>query len=169
MASNCSPVRVLSPAPGYRDDSALALRADVLDFTGEALPADLFVVGTPVMELAHGCDNPHHDIFARVSEVDAKGKSHNVTDCFRRITEPPGDTGPLRLELDAVAYRFRAGSRIRVLIAGGSFPRFTRNLGTGEPVISGRSMKPATHTVHHGAGGQSRLMLPSGPAPPSAH
>ena len=29
-------------------------------------------------------------------------------------------------------------------------------------------MTPATHTVHHGAGGVSRLVLPAGPAPPSA-
>ncbi len=41
------------------------------------------------------------------------------------------------------------------------------NLGTGAPAVSGRSMKPATHTVHHGAGGQSRLTLPAGPQPPS--
>jgi predicted acyl esterase len=73
------------------------------------------------------------------------------------------------LELDPVAYRFRAGSRIRVMIAGGSHPRFARNLGTGEAVISGRSMKSATHTVHHGEGGVSSLRLPAGAQPPSAH
>jgi predicted acyl esterase len=73
------------------------------------------------------------------------------------------------LELDPVAYRFRADSRIRVLIAGGSHPRYARNLGTGEPVISGRSMKSASHTVHHGEGGISRLLLPTGTLPPSAH
>ena len=38
------------------------------------------------------------------------------------------------IELDAVAHRFGAGSRIRVLVAGGSHPRFVRNLGTGEPL-----------------------------------
>jgi predicted acyl esterase len=74
----------------------------------------------------------------------------------------------VRLELDAVAHRFSAGSRIRVIVAGGSHPRFARNLGTGEPVISGQSMKPATHTVFHGEGGQSRLTLPTGTQPPSA-
>jgi putative CocE/NonD family hydrolase len=156
--------RLLSPEGGYRDDGALAKRADVLDFTGDPLPADVYVVGSPVIELTHTCDNPHHDVFIRVSEVDAKGKSHNVTDGFQRLTT---DSGAVRLELDAVAHRFVAGSRIRVMIAGGSHPRFARNLGTGEPVISGRAMKPATHTVHHGAGGQSRLTLPTGPRLPS--
>lgn len=157
--------RLLSPEGGYQADGALAKRADVLDFTGDPLPADLYVVGTPVIELAHTSDNPHNDVFVRVSEVDAKGRSQNVTDGFVRLTT---DTGSVRLELDAVAHRFGAGSRIRVVVAGGSHPRYARNLGTGEPVISGRSMKPATHTVFHGDGGQSRLTLPMGTRPPSA-
>jgi uncharacterized protein len=159
--------RLLSNEGGYRDDSALAKRADVLDFTGDPLASELYVVGTPLVELSHSCDNPNHDVFVRISEVDADGCSHNVTDGFQRLTTHSPD--PLRLELDPVAYRFRAGSRIRVLIAGGSHPRFARNLGTGEPVISGQSMKSATHTVHHGEGGFSRLQLPSGTQPPSAH
>jgi putative CocE/NonD family hydrolase len=158
--------RLLSPQGGYRADGRLADRDDVLSFTGDPLPADLYVVGTPVVELAHSCDNPHRDLFVRLSEVDRKGRSRNVTDGFRRLA---GDDGTVRLDLDAVAHRFRAGSRLRLLIAGGSHPRFARNLGTGEPPISGSTTVPATHTVHHGQGGVSRLVLPAGAAPPSAH
>ena len=75
--------------------------------------------------------------------------------------------GPCSIELDAIAHRFRAGSRIRVLIAGGSHPRFARNLGTGEPFLTGDRLLPATHTVHLGEDGASRLVLPAGPQPPS--
>jgi uncharacterized protein len=71
------------------------------------------------------------------------------------------------MELDPVAHRFRAGSRIRVLIAGGSHPRFVRNLGTDEPVLTGRELRPARHTIHLGEGGTSRLVLPAGPQPPA--
>ncbi len=157
--------RLLAATGGYRDDTRLARRGDVLTFTGDPLPADLFVAGSPVAELAHSCDNPHHDIFVRISEVDAKGRSRNVSDGFRRLN---GHTGPVRLELDAVAHRFRAGSRIRILIAGGSHPRFARNLGTAEPPVSGSQLVRATHTVHHGVGGLSRVVLPAGPVPPSS-
>lgn len=156
--------RLLSRDGGYRDDSRLARRGDVLTFTGDPLPADLYVAGNPVIELAHSCDNPHHDLFVRISEVDPKGRSRNVSDAFRRLN---GHTGPVRLELDAVAHRFKAGSRIRLLIAGGSHPRFARNLGTAEPAISGSQMVRATHTVHHGQGEVSRLVLPAGPVPPA--
>ncbi len=157
--------RLLAASGGYRDDTRLARRSDVLTFTGDPLPADLYLAGSPVVELAHSCDNPHHDIFVRISEVEAKGRSRNVSDGFRRMN---GHTGPVRLELDAVAHRFRAGSRIRVLIAGGSHPRFARNLGTGEPPVSGSRLVRATHTVRHGQGGVSKVLLPAGPKPPSA-
>jgi putative CocE/NonD family hydrolase len=150
--------RLLSPDGGYRDDSALAQRSDVAAFTGPPLSSDLTVLGAPVVELAHSCDNPHHDLWVRLSEVDAKGRSHNVSDGFQRFT---ASTGAARLELDDIAYRFRAGSRLRVLIGGGSFPRFARNLGTDEPAITGAAMVPATHTVTFGP--DSRLVLPVQP------
>ena len=155
--------RLLSPEGGYRKDTALAQRADVLSFTGDRLPTDLFVVGTPVLEVAHSCDNPHNDLWVRISEVDARGRSRNVSDGY--VGAAP-DSGVVRIEMDAVAHRFRAGSRIRVLIAGGSHPRFARNLGTGEPLGTGSTLAPATHTVHLGDGA-SRLVLPAGPRPPS--
>ncbi|GAC1403722.1 MAG: CocE/NonD family hydrolase [Mycobacterium sp.] len=156
--------RLLSPEGGYRNDTRLAQRADVLTFTGDQLPADLYVIGTPVLELSHSCDNPHNDVFVRISEVDAWGRSRNVSDGY--LCAPPNPRN-LRIELDGVAHRFRAGSRIRLLIAGGSHPRFARNLGTGEPMLSGRRVARATHSVHLGEGGTSRLTLPAGPRLPS--
>jgi uncharacterized protein len=155
--------RFLAPESGYRNDSKLARRADVLSFTGDALSRDLYVVGSPVIELSHTCDNPNNDLFVRISEVDAKGRSRNVSDGYRRGTT---DSGTVTIELDAVAHRFRAGSRIRVMVAGGSHPRFARNLGTGEPFLTGRRLRPATHTVHL-ADGDSRLVLPAAPHTPA--
>ncbi|ULE35930.1 CocE/NonD family hydrolase [Mycobacterium sp. IDR2000157661] len=155
--------RLLSPEGGYRKDTTLAQRADVLSFTADRLPNDLYVVGSPVLELSHSCDNPHNDLWVRISEVDARGRSRNVSDGY--LGGAP-DSGLVRVELDAVAHRFRAGSRIRVLVAGGSHPRFARNLGTGEPLGTGRNVASATHSVHLGDG-VSRLVLPAGPRPPS--
>ena len=156
--------RLLSVAGGYRNDAKLAERPDVLSFTGDALPQDLYVVGSPVVELAHSCDNPHNDLFVRVSEVDAKGRSRNVSDGYLRSATD----STVRIELDAVAHRFRTGSRIRVLVAGGSHPRFARNLGTDEPLATGTRLQSARHTVHLGDGA-SRLLLPAASQLPSAH
>jgi putative CocE/NonD family hydrolase len=155
--------RLLAPEGGYRNDTSLAQRADVLTFTGDTLSRDLYVVGSPILELSHSCDNPFNDLFVRVSEVNAKGRSHNVSDGY--VCAAPA-SGAVTVELDAIAHRFRAGSRIRVLVAGGSHPRFARNLGTGEPMVTGQRLESATHTVHL-ADGASRLVLPAGPRPPS--
>lgn len=147
----------LSLAPGHRDDSALADRDDVLAFTSAPFPDEVYVAGNPVVELRHSSDNPHVDLFVRVSEVAANGRSRSVSDGYRRLA---GTAGPslVRVELDPVAHRFAAGSRIRVLVAGGAHPRFSRNPGTGEPPISARSLVAARHVVHHGE--RSRLLLP---------
>ena len=156
--------RLLSREAGYRKDNSLGQRADVLSFTGDRLPTDLYVVGAPAVELSHSCDNPYNDLFVRVSEVDAKGRSRNVSDGY--LSAAP-DSGSVRIELDPVAHRFGAGSRIRVLVAGGAHPRFARNLGTGEPLGTGSRIASATHTVHLGDGA-SRLVLPAGPKAPGA-
>jgi len=148
--------RLLSPDGGYRDDTVLADRRDVLSFTGETLTKDLVVHGNPIAELAHSSDNPYVDVFVRISEVDAKGRSRNVSDAFRRLTEA---TDHVRLELDAISHRFKAGTRIRVLIAGGCHPRYDRNLGHGEPSSTGCELAPSTHAVHLGT---SRIVLPVG-------
>jgi uncharacterized protein len=156
---------LLSPNGGYRDDGRLALRDDVLDFTGATLTRDLHVYGNPVVELAHISDNPYVDLFVRVSEVDATGRSRNVSDAYRRLGGAQNGEEIVSIELDAIAHRFKAGSRIRILVAGSWFPRYARNLGTEEAVLTGRQLKPATHSVHFG---RSRLVLPAGSPDASA-
>ena len=94
-------------------------RADVLSFTSGPLDSDLYVTGNPVIELAHESDIAHFDLFVRISDVAPDGHSTNVTDGYLRLTAADAPEAHLRLELDATAYRFAAGHRIRLLIAGG--------------------------------------------------
>ena len=151
------------PLLGFRcvkDDTELADRADVAGWTTPVLEHDLEVIGTPVLELAHESDNPHVDVFARISEVGADGHSHNVTEGFRRL-DPDREPGVVTLPLRDMAHRFKAGTRLRLLVAGGSHPQFARNLGTGENPGTGTELRPARHTIHHGQGGSSRLVLPT--------
>jgi putative CocE/NonD family hydrolase len=157
---------LLAPKSGYQDDTAMAERHDVLSFTSNPLPSTLYVIGNPVVEIAHAADIPHVDLFVRISEVDDRGRSRNVTESYRRLTAT-SEPGPVRIELDPTAHRFHAGSRIRLLVAGGAHPLFGRNAGTGEPTITAQRLVPATHTVHHGAGGTSRLILPTTATRPS--
>lgn len=158
--------RLLAPEGGYRVDNRLAERADVLAFTTEPLAEDWYLEGPPVLELAHAADNPNVDLFVRISEVDSKGRSRNVSESYRRLG---ADTEPtvVRIQLDTAAHRFPAGSRIRLLIAGGSHPRYARNTGTGESPATAWRLVSATHVIHHGSGGVSRLILPTTARRPS--
>jgi putative CocE/NonD family hydrolase len=146
--------RLLFPPRGYRDDTALAARDDVVTFTGPALAGALEVIGVPRVELVHRTDTGWADVWARISEVGADGRSRNVSDGYLR--RAPGDPELLNLDLDPIAHRFRAGSRIRLSIAGGSHPRYARNPGTGEPAWTATRLVPATHEIGPG----SRLVLP---------
>ncbi|WP_203820037.1 CocE/NonD family hydrolase [Paractinoplanes ferrugineus] len=143
---------------GYVDDGGLAARPDVLAFTGEPLAAAVEVHGVPEVELAHRSDNPHVDLFVRVSEVDPAGRSRNVCEGYRRLDPARDQSTLVRIPLMPVAHRFAAGSRIRLLIAGGCYPQFTRNLGTAENPGTGTTLVPARHRLTLGP---SRLVLPT--------
>jgi hypothetical protein len=150
---------LLASQAGYRDDSALAERADVLTFTGAELTDDLEIMGAPYVELAHAVDAVRADVAIRLSDVDREGKSRNVSDGFVGAISGSSSGAPtgLHVDLDPIAHRFRAGHRIRLTIAGGSFPRFARSLGTGEPLATGTVMTRATHEIDCA---RTRLVLP---------
>jgi putative CocE/NonD family hydrolase len=149
----------LALSGGYRDDTELAGRPDVLAFTGGPLDRDLEIAGTVVVELAHRTDVPHADLFVRLCDTDARGRSRNVCEGYLRLPVERSQDA-VRLELGAVAHRFAAGHRIRLLVAGGAHPVYARNLGTGEPVATGTRTVSVVHTVAHGPGGTSSVTLP---------
>ena len=155
--------RLLDRSGGYTDDTALAAREDVAGWLSDPLPRALEVIGCPVVELQHGTDVPHVDVAVRLSEVDRRGRSRNVSDGYRRLV--PGDAGttpdggPVRLPLDAVAHRFAAGSRLRLVVAGSSHPHPARNTGSGQPPDTATATVVSTRTVAV-ADGVSRLLLP---------
>ena len=109
------------------------------------------------MELAHSSDNPHADLFVRICEVDAEGPLPQRQRRLRAARPGTPAADVVRLELDAVAHRFAAGNRIRLLVAGGSLPRWERNLGTGDDPATTRTMTPSRRTLLLAG---SRLLLP---------
>lgn len=155
--------RLLTSAGGYRDDSALARRDDVLTFTGAPLIEPLEIIGRPVVTLDHTTDNSHADLFVRISEVDAKGKSHNVTDGFVRLGPGAPAEGGTTIELDPTAHQFATGNRIRLVVAGGSFPRWDRNLGTGGDPMTSTDLAPSSRTIAL-KGSEVRLPVFRGPS-----
>jgi putative CocE/NonD family hydrolase len=148
---------------GSKDTAKLENRSDVLTFTTDPLTEPLEIMGTPVVELAHTRSNPHADVFVRLCDVDLEGVSRNFAEGLLRLdpTSPLDQALPVRVRLTDCAHEVKAGHRIRLLIAGGSHPRYARNEGTGELPGTGSELRPCTHTVHHDSGAVSRVILPT--------
>jgi putative CocE/NonD family hydrolase len=160
---------LLTPSYKQVDNIVVERRDDLALFTGPPLAADLDVVG-PVRARIHlRTEHPHADLFVRLCDVDEQQVSRNVVDGIRRLepcTHPAegvtvGPEGVLEVdvELAPTAYRFRAGHRLRLQVAGGAFPRYARNLGTGEPLGTGTTMRSNTFEVLHDAAHPSHVEL----------
>ncbi|WP_460776498.1 CocE/NonD family hydrolase [Microbacterium sp. GXF7504] len=131
---------------GYVDDTALGTRTDVLAFTGEPLRSGTLVAGSPTVTLHHRSAHPDADLFVRLCDVDPRGRSRNLCEAYLRLSADRGH-GPIEVTLGPLAHRFAPGHRIRLLVAGGSFPQFPRNAGTGENPLTATVRVPNTHTV----------------------
>lgn len=161
---------LLSPPGQQVDDGASEARPDVLVFTGAPEPRDLDVVGRATVRLHVRSERAHADVFVRLCDVDADGVSRNVADGIRRLdprTVPAddvliGDDGVLAVDvpLFPTAYRFRAGHRVRLVVAGGDFPRYAPNPGTGEPLPEAGTGLPNRLELLHGPAHPSRIVLP---------
>ncbi|KAK0731181.1 galactose-binding domain-like protein [Lasiosphaeris hirsuta] len=135
VMEQCS--RLLSSSGwGKREpDTALATRPDTFVFTTAPLPADLAVIGKPLINLHHASDHPYVDILVLLSEVQS-GVSYSISERYLRLdpvrAQGRGADPLLSLALRDCAHVFRMGNRIRLLIAGCPHPQYIRNLGTGE-------------------------------------
>lgn len=150
-------------AKGTSDEnSALVARDDVLSWTSSALAASLEVCGKPLVTLHHATDLPDADLLVVLSEVDERdGTSRQLSERYLRLDpRRRGAVPPLQLRLHDVAHVFRAGTRVRLSVAGGSHPRFIRNLGSGENPGTGTTLWSVKHLVRHQEGAVSSLRLP---------
>jgi len=149
------------PRPFAVDNRALEARGDVRCFTSAPLAGDLDVIGVPSADLVVSSSAASADFFVRLCDVDPSGVSRNVCDGLQRIAiREGGDPQAVHIDLWPTAYRFRGGHRLRVQISSGAFPRWARNLGTGERLGTGAAMRVAEQSIHHSPARPSALTLP---------
>ncbi|MER7990148.1 CocE/NonD family hydrolase [Streptomyces noursei] len=146
------------PAPqggGRRDNRALEARPDVLTFTGPELAEPLEVLG-PIAARMHltAAATDHtparpFDVFARLCDVDPRGRSVNVCDGLVRVRGGAAEPLAVQVPMTATAHRFAAGHRVRLQVSGGAFPRYALPPGA-------RGAGPVRIALHPG----SALELP---------
>jgi len=153
---------------GRRPQARTEARPDVLVYTSEVLRDDLEVLG-PVRATVHvTSDLEHFDVFVRLCDVDARGRSFNVCDGLQRVEpgrfrRPPDGMWAVPVSLWPAAQRFAAGHRVRVQVASAAHPRFNRNLGTGDPLPTATAHRVAHQALHHDPDHPSSVVLSVGP------
>jgi len=158
---------------GAHDYRALAARKDVLVFETEPLTEPLRVVGPIETDIHLSADAPDADLWVKLEDVAPNGTAWNLsspgTDVLRASERDggaspkllgPGEIVAMRLPNLRTGNLFARGHRVRVVLCGSFMPAFSRNLQTGEPGSSSKTMRKATIRIHHDAGHASRIILP---------
>ena len=78
----------------------------------------------------------------------------------RELPLTPGSVERYDIDLWFSSRVFEPGHRIRVAVSSALFPKYDRNLNTGEPASVSAHMLKAEQTIYHDAARASSLVLP---------
>jgi len=155
---------------GPRDQSQVEKRNDVLVFTSETLKTELEVTGPVKVILYAASTAKDTDFTAKLLDVHPDGRPFNLCDGIVRASrrdsknEPsliqPGEVYRYEIDLWVTSNAFLPGHKIRIEISSSNFPRFDRNLNTGEPFGTGSEFINATQTIYHDNERPSHVLLP---------
>jgi uncharacterized protein len=152
---------------GPRDQRANQERTDVLVYTSEELAEDYTIIGSVYATLHAASSAPDTDFVARLVNVYPDGRAIGVTDGIIRasaresypapgVIEPkepssitPGEVYEYVLDMWATGITFESGHRIRVEVTSSSFPRWDRNLNTGEDTKDSTRSEVAHQQIFH--------------------
>ena len=161
--------------PGPVDQRPVEARDDVLVYSTTAFVQDTEVTGPVSLELYAKSSAVDTDFTAKIVDVWPDGFAQNLTEGiirarYRDSTEKatllnPGQTYKFNLNLWSTSNVFRKGHVLRLEVSSSNFPRFDRNLNTGEQTASGQRFVSATNVIYHDAGHPSVLIAQVVPGP----
>ena len=155
---------------GPDDYRTVEQRADVLVYTSEALAQDMEVCGPIRVQLSASSSARDTDFMAKLIDVWPNGFAQRLNDGmvrarFREGMDKPSLIEPGRvytydLDLWNTCQLYRAGHRIRLEIASSAFPKYDRNLNTGEALGQTTRMQVAQQKIYHDQQRLSYVILP---------
>ena len=155
---------------GPRDQRPIEARSDMLVYTSAPLEQPLEVTGPVSVTLYVASDAPDTDFVARLVDVRPDGTAIPLTDGIARMSYregvgtpvpplEPGRAYPVTIDLWATSNVFLPGHRVRLDVTSSSFPRWERNLNTGQSSAQTTEARAAQQTVLHDAGHASYVSL----------
>ena len=158
------------PGNGPQDQRPAELRSDVLVYTTPAFTKDTEVTGPVSLDLWVSTSAVDTDFTGKLVDVWPNGFAQNLTEGILRLRyrssqeKPelanPGETYHVTVDLWSTSNVFLAGHKLRLEVSSSNFPRFDRNLNTGEEQARATSMIKATNTIYHDKAHPSALVLP---------
>ena len=157
-------------AMGVKDQRPVEERSDVLVYTSPVVTEPVEVTGPIAVTLHAASSAPETDFTAKLVDVHPDDFAQNLADGMvraryrkSRMTPAlltPGEVASFAIDLWATSHVFLPGHRIRLEISSSNFPRFDRNLNTGEDQARGTRWQIAQQTVFHDRRHPSHVMLP---------
>jgi putative CocE/NonD family hydrolase len=142
----------------------------VLVFSTPPLAAPMEVTGWVRAKIFASTSAVDTDFTALLVDVEPSGYARYLADGIVRAryrnsrakAEPvePGKVYEYDIDLWVTSNVFKAGHRIRLYVSSSNFPRFNRNLNTGEPALGAVRMVKAKQSIYHDAERPSALVLP---------
>ena len=155
---------------GPQDQRPSEARSDVLVYTTPAFARDTEVTGPVSLDLYVSTSAVDTDFTGKLVDVWPNGFAQNLTEGILRLRyrnsqeKPelanPGETYHITVDLWATSNVFLAGHKLRLEVSSSNFPRFDRNLNTGEEQARATRMIKATNVIYHDKARPSALIIP---------
>jgi putative CocE/NonD family hydrolase len=156
--------------PGPQDQRAVENRDDVLVYSTAPFAHDVEVTGPVSIKLYAKSSSVDTDFTAKLVDIGSDGYAQNLTEGiirarYRNSPEKPellnpGEIYEFNINMWSTSNVFRKGHVLRLEVSSSNFPRFDRNLNTGEEAATAVRYVSATNAIYHDSEHQSALILP---------
>src|ERR1700674_559349 len=155
---------------GPQDQRPAEARGEWLVFSSPAFTQSTQVTGPIGLDLYVSSSAVDTDSTGKLVDVWPNGFAQNLTEGILRLRyrnsqeKPelanPGEIYHISVALWATSNVFLPGHKLRLEVSSSNFPRFDRNLNTGEDQARGTHMVKATNAIYHDKSRPSALVLP---------
>jgi len=124
-------------------------RKDQLIFDTDVLESDLILLGPLSATLYASSDAPSTDFYISLHDVMPNDTIINIQEGGSKVRMTSG-INKIEIDIWATGYQLNPGHKLRVVITSSLFPRYNRNLNSGEPIFTAAKIRQANQTIYFG-------------------
>ena len=135
-------------------------RSDQVVFETEVLESALTLLGPIGATLYVSSDAVSTDFIVCLQDVFPNGNIINIQEGGETVRFEKDSVQKAELSVWATGYQINPRHKLRAVITSSLFPRFNRNLNSGEPIFSAKTIKQAHQKIYFGKEYPSCITLP---------